>query len=117
MHNFEETRVLPCSAQDMYNAVMDIESYPEFLPWVADARILTRDDDELTAELIAELAGMRHSFRSYPGSSLLKGFHCRSLQRRTFQYTGDPRPTSTGTMALPQGLEGPLKKVPITTQV
>lgn len=64
MHNFEETRVLPCSAQDMYNAVMDIESYPEFLPWVADARILTRDDDELTAELIAELAGMRHSFRT-----------------------------------------------------
>lgn len=64
MHNFEETRVLPCSAQDMYNAVMDIESYPEFLPWVADARVLTRGDDELTAELVAELAGMRHSFRT-----------------------------------------------------
>lgn len=64
MHSFEETRVLPCSAQDMYDAVMDIESYPEFLPWVADARILTRDNDELTAELIAELAGMRHSFRT-----------------------------------------------------
>ena len=64
MHNFEETRVLPCSAQDMYDAVMDIEAYPEFLPWVADARVLTRDDDELTAELVAELAGMRHSFRT-----------------------------------------------------
>ncbi|MES0370986.1 MAG: type II toxin-antitoxin system RatA family toxin [Mariprofundaceae bacterium] len=64
MHSFEETRVLPCSAQDMYDAVMDIEAYPEFLPWVADARILTRDNDELTAELVAELAGMRHSFRT-----------------------------------------------------
>jgi coenzyme Q-binding protein COQ10 len=64
MHSFEETRVLPCSAQDIYDAVMDIETYPEFLPWVADARILTRGDDELTAELVAELAGMRHSFRT-----------------------------------------------------
>jgi len=64
MHNFEETRVLPCSAQGMYDAVMDIESYPEFLPWVANARILTRNDDELTAELVAELAGIRHSFRT-----------------------------------------------------
>ncbi len=64
MHSFEETRVLPCSAQAMYDAVMDIESYPDFLPWVAAARILTRDDDELTAELVAELAGRQHSFQT-----------------------------------------------------
>jgi coenzyme Q-binding protein COQ10 len=64
MHSFEETRVLPCSAKDMYNAVMDIEAYPDFLPWVADAKILTRDKDELSAELVAELAGVRYSFKT-----------------------------------------------------
>ena len=64
MHSFEETRVLPCSAEDMYDAVMDIEAYPQFLPWVADARILTREADQLSAELVAELAGMRHSFKT-----------------------------------------------------
>lgn len=64
MHSFEESRVLPCSAIDMYNAVMDIEAYPDFLPWVADAKILTRDKDELSAELVAELAGVRYSFKT-----------------------------------------------------
>jgi coenzyme Q-binding protein COQ10 len=64
MHSFEESRVLPCSAKDMYNAVMDIEAYPDFLPWVAEAKILTRDKDELSAELVAELAGVRYSFKT-----------------------------------------------------
>jgi len=64
MHSFEETRVLPCSAQAMYDAVMDIEAYPAFLPWVSEARVLTRDDDTLTAELVAEFAGMRHGFQT-----------------------------------------------------
>lgn len=64
MHNFEETRVLPCSAQEMYDAVMDIEAYPDFLPWVADATILTREEDQLSAKLVADLAGMRHSFKT-----------------------------------------------------
>lgn len=64
MHSFEETRVLPCSAIDVYNAVMDIEAYPDFLPWVADAKILTRDEDTLSAELVAELAGVRYSFKT-----------------------------------------------------
>jgi len=64
MHSFEETRLLPCSAQEMYDAVMDIEADPIFLPWVAEARVLTRDSDLLTAELVAELAGMRHSFKT-----------------------------------------------------
>lgn len=56
--------MLPCSATDMYDAVMDIESYPEFLPWVAEATILTQNEDELSAELVAELAGVRHSFKT-----------------------------------------------------
>ncbi|MDQ7011512.1 MAG: type II toxin-antitoxin system RatA family toxin [Mariprofundaceae bacterium] len=64
MHSFEETRELPCAAQDMFDVVMDIEAYADFLPWVADARILSREEGELTAELVADLAGMRHSFKT-----------------------------------------------------
>ncbi|MCF7821249.1 MAG: type II toxin-antitoxin system RatA family toxin [Mariprofundaceae bacterium] len=64
MHSFEETRILPCNAKDMYSAVMDIEAYPDFLPWVADAKILTRESDTLSAELVAELAGVRYSFKT-----------------------------------------------------
>jgi len=64
MPSFEETRVLPCSARHVYDVVMDIEAYPDFLPWLHDARILRRTDDELTAELVAEFAGIHHTFRT-----------------------------------------------------
>ncbi len=64
MRSFEETRIIPCSARQMYDVVLDIDAYAEFLPWVAESRILSRDEDELTAELVAELAGVHHSFRT-----------------------------------------------------
>lgn len=64
MHSFEETRVLPCSAREMFDVVMDIEAYPQFLPWVAGATILEQGSDELSAELVADFAGMRQSFRT-----------------------------------------------------
>ncbi len=62
MHSFEETRVLACSAEAMFDVVMDIEKYPDFLPWVAGARILSDQQGELTAELVADFAGMKKSF-------------------------------------------------------
>jgi len=43
---------------------MDIEAYPQFLPWVAGATLLTREEGELTAELVADLAGSRHCFKT-----------------------------------------------------
>jgi len=48
----------------MFAVVMDINAYPEFLPWVAGATVLTHSDGELTAELIADLAGSKHTFRT-----------------------------------------------------
>ncbi len=44
--------------------VMDIEAYPDFLPWVDEASVLTRMDDELTAELVANFKGLRQAFRT-----------------------------------------------------
>jgi len=64
MRSFEETRVIASSAGRMFDVVMDIEAYPQFLPWVADATILTEQHGELTAELVADLAGSRHSFKT-----------------------------------------------------
>jgi len=62
MHGFEETRILACSAEAMFNVVMDIESYPDFLPWVSGARILSQNQGELSAELVADFAGLKKSF-------------------------------------------------------
>ena len=62
MHCFEESREIACSAATMYNLVIDIPAYPQFLPWVADACILQQTSDTITAELVAELAGIRYRF-------------------------------------------------------
>lgn len=39
MPTHSETRILPFSADQMYNLVADVASYPEFLPWCSAARI------------------------------------------------------------------------------
>jgi len=62
MHCFEEDRTIACSAATMYALVIDIPSYPRFLPWVAQSTILQQSADTITAELVAELAGMRYRF-------------------------------------------------------
>ena len=64
MHSFQETRIVQATAAQMFDVVMDIERYPEFLPWVAAARVLWRGEDELVAELVAELPGRRIAFRT-----------------------------------------------------
>jgi coenzyme Q-binding protein COQ10 len=64
MHCFEETRELQCSAHEIFSIVMDIEAYPDFLPWLAKARILEVSDDQLSAELVADFSGMQQAFRT-----------------------------------------------------
>jgi ribosome-associated toxin RatA of RatAB toxin-antitoxin module len=50
------------SAQQMFDLVNDIESYPEFLPWCSGSRIIKREDDIVEAELIISKGGFHKSF-------------------------------------------------------
>lgn len=51
MHSFRETRIIPYNADLIYQIVMDIEKYPEFLPWCDSVTILHQDDCHLTANV------------------------------------------------------------------
>ena len=55
MPTHSETRVLPYSAQQMYDLVADVARYPEFLPWCAAARIRSRTPDGATEVMLADL--------------------------------------------------------------
>ncbi|WP_166415609.1 type II toxin-antitoxin system RatA family toxin [Cochlodiniinecator piscidefendens] len=63
-----ETRVLPYSAQQMYDLVGDVARYPEFLPWCSAARIrssVPRDQQTvLTADLVISFKVFRERFGS-----------------------------------------------------
>lgn len=50
------------SAQQMFDLVNDIESYPKFLPWCSGSRILNREDDIVEAELTISKGGFNKSF-------------------------------------------------------
>lgn len=51
-HHFEQ-RVLPFPPRELYDVVLDVDSYHEFVPWCTRSCVLARIDDKHTA---AELA-------------------------------------------------------------
>ena len=62
MTTHSETRVMPYTAQQMYDLVADVASYPRFLPWCSAARIRSR---EVSGEVEIMLADLVISFRVF----------------------------------------------------
>lgn len=50
------------SAHEMYALVTAVEDYPQFLPWCADARVLSESDEGMEARLTLAFSGVRHAF-------------------------------------------------------
>lgn len=69
MPSHSETRPMPYSAQQMYDLVADVSSYPEFLPWTAAARVRSTTPREDGAEVMeADLVISFKLFREKFGS-------------------------------------------------
>src|SRR5262245_22918754 len=54
--------IVPYSAEQMYQLVNDIKSYPEFLPWCTKSTILSENEDEVHATLILNYGGLQKAF-------------------------------------------------------
>lgn len=52
MHKLEEEFFSYHTIDQLYALVVDIESYPEFLPWCSAAHIASRSDLEIIADLV-----------------------------------------------------------------
>ncbi|WP_316365123.1 type II toxin-antitoxin system RatA family toxin [Candidatus Thiodiazotropha sp. CDECU1] len=50
------------SAKEMYDLVCDFESYPDFLPWCSDSRLLSHTGEKLCGELEVSRIGIRQRF-------------------------------------------------------
>ncbi|ETX27283.1 type II toxin-antitoxin system RatA family toxin [Roseivivax isoporae] len=68
MPTHSETRRLPYTAQQMYDLVADVSSYPEFLPWCAAARIRSTEDKGDHEVMLADLVISFRVFRERFGS-------------------------------------------------
>lgn len=71
MPTHSETRPLPYSAQQMYDLVADVASYPKFLPWCAAARIRSRVPDGAAEVMEADLVISFKVFRERFGSRVV----------------------------------------------
>ncbi|MCA2010629.1 type II toxin-antitoxin system RatA family toxin [Cereibacter sphaeroides] len=72
MPKHSENRLLPYSADQIYDLVADVARYPEFLPWTAAARIRSRTPvpergegaEKMEADLVISFKVFREKFGS-----------------------------------------------------
>lgn len=64
MISHRETRIVPYPAALMYAVVSDVEKYPQFLPWVVALRVLSRDENRMTAEMAVGYGALRERYTS-----------------------------------------------------
>ena len=64
MATHAEKRVLHHSPEQLFGLVADIERYPEFLPWCIGARIRSRRENVIVADLVIGFKGIRERFTS-----------------------------------------------------
>ncbi len=64
MPAFSDRQDVPYRADQLFDLVADVGKYPEFLPWCAAARVRTRTDSELLADLTIGFGPFRENFSS-----------------------------------------------------
>jgi len=74
LESIDRSALVPYSPQEMFDLVADVDAYPQFLPWCRDARVLSKQGDEVTARIAFSLSGVSKSFtthnRQMPGSRI-----------------------------------------------
>lgn len=64
MPNIRESRELPYSAEQMFDLVADVASYPQFLPWVVATRVKSDSESEMIADMMVGFKALREKFTS-----------------------------------------------------
>lgn len=62
MREVRKSALVPHSARQMFELVNDVDSYPEFLPWCADARVLEDGEGYRIASIEISKGGVGKTF-------------------------------------------------------
>lgn len=62
MKHVKKSVLLWYSPREIYDLVVGIEAYPQFLPWCQRAEVLAQDAASMTARLHLAYAGVKHAF-------------------------------------------------------
>ena len=65
MSHFYQEKIVNYSANLLYNIIIDVESYPQFLPWCQFSQIVKQiDSSHFEADLTINFKGITHKYRS-----------------------------------------------------
>jgi len=64
MPTHAERKIVPYRPDQLFDLVADVGKYPQFLPWCVGARVRSRTEMELVADLIIGFGPFRESFTS-----------------------------------------------------
>ncbi|MEZ5691373.1 MAG: type II toxin-antitoxin system RatA family toxin [Rickettsiales bacterium] len=59
-----ERQISPYLPQRLFDLVVDIEKYPQFLPWCRAARVIERKENEFLGELVISFSHITQSYTS-----------------------------------------------------
>ena len=62
MKHVKKSVLLWYSTREMYSLVTAVADYPQFLPWCAEAEVISTTEQGMTARLTLAFAGVRHAF-------------------------------------------------------
>lgn len=82
MSFYQEKIKVPFSSMQMYNLICDVESYPEFIPWIEDAAVYQKINNNFNADL---KIGFNHFKLSYSSAVT-----CVPYESITVQSTNGP---------------------------
>jgi len=64
MPSHSDRQIVPYTPEELFDLVADVGQYPRFLPWCVGARIRTRTDTAMLADLTIGFGPFRESFTS-----------------------------------------------------
>ena len=65
MPTSNQKKILHYNSLDLFNIVLDIEKYPDFIPWCTGARIIENKNKKIIADLSITYKLFNESFRSF----------------------------------------------------
>lgn len=64
MRTYNEVKILPYTPEQLFALVVNVEKYPEFIPWCRAARIVSREKDSFLGELIVSFSHLTERYTS-----------------------------------------------------
>ena len=64
MTSHHEKRIVPYTPDQLFDLVADVKKYPEFLPWCVGARIRSKEERLVIADLMIGYKFVRERFTS-----------------------------------------------------